>query len=93
VTAAELDRVLPRAQHIVSRAAFFSATRSAMAKAVLGLTDKDEIAKAEQDAVWSMLERHGLARRRRGRQRVPCPKLPPVAPNAPGVERPGGHPE
>jgi hypothetical protein len=93
VTAAELDRVLPRAEHLVDRAVFYAATRTAMARAVLGLVDKDEIAKAEQDAVWSMLERHNMARPRRGRQRVPCPKLPPVAPSAAEVECPGGHPE
>jgi transposase InsO family protein len=93
VTAAELDRTLPRAEHLVERAAFYSVTRTAMTKAVLGLVDKDEIAQAEQDVVWSMLERYGLARSRRGRQRTPCPKLPAVAPGTAGVECPRGHPE
>ena len=83
-TAAQVDRDLVRADTLVDRAAFYAEARTAMAQAVLGLSEVDEIAKAEPGAVWATLERHGLARARRGVQRVPCPRLPPVAPGASG---------
>ena len=75
----ELDREWPRADAIVDRARFYEEACSAMREAVLGLTDPDEIQKAEQDAVWRTLEKHGLARRHVGRRRSPCPTRPPVA--------------
>jgi transposase-like protein len=78
-SAAQLDRELPRAQARVDRATFYAEARSAMKEAVLGLEDPDEIRKAEQDAIWRTLERHGLARRHVGLRRTPCPTLTPVA--------------
>jgi hypothetical protein len=79
-TAAELDRDLPRADALVQRATFYAEARSAMREAVLGLGDPKDIRKAEQDAIWRTLERHGLARRHVGLRRTPCPRLTPVAP-------------
>lgn len=83
-TAAELDRDLPRADALVARAVFHAEACSAMREAVLGLSDEQEIRKAEQDAIWRTLERHGLARRHVGLRRTPCPRLAPVAPAANG---------
>jgi hypothetical protein len=83
-TAAELDRILPRADALVDRGAFYAETRAAMAAAVKGLEDTDEIAKAEQDAVWAALERHGLQRRHHGLRRVPYPQRAPATPGASG---------
>lgn len=79
-TAAELDRDLPRAGALVPRAVFYAKARLAMREAVLGLVDPKDIRKAEQDAIWQTLERHGLARRHVGLRRTPCPQLAPVAP-------------
>jgi hypothetical protein len=83
-TAAELDHDLPHAGTFVARSVFYAEARSAMREAVLGLTDPKEIRKAEQDAIWSTLERHGLARRHVGPRRTPCPQLTPVAQNPNG---------
>jgi transposase InsO family protein len=83
-TAAELDRDLPRADAFVSRAQFYAEARSAMREAVLGLVDARAIRKAEQDAIWRTLEKHGLARLHVGLRRTPCPRLAPVAPIANG---------
>jgi hypothetical protein len=79
-TAAELDRDLPRAEDLVPREAFYAQARSAMREAVLGLTDPKAIRCAEQEAIWSTIERYGLARRHVGLRRTPCPRLAAVAP-------------
>lgn len=79
-TAAELDSELRRADTIVDRGKFYEEARSAMKEAVLGLTKVAAIRRAEQDAIWRTLERHGLARLHAGRRRTPCPRLTPVAP-------------
>ena len=79
MTAAQLDQELPRADTRVDRKLFYAEARSAMKEAVLGLTDRDEIRKAEQDAIWRTLERHGLAKLHVGLRRTPCPKFTPVA--------------
>ena len=80
----ELDRKWPRADAIVDRERFYDEACSARKEAVLGLTDPEEIRKAEQDAVWRTLEKHGLARHHVGPRRSPCPTRPPVAPVAAG---------
>jgi hypothetical protein len=79
-TAAELDQEMPRAEALVTRAQFYGEACSAMREAVLGLSDAKEIRRAEQEAVWRTLERHGAARRHVGSRPTPCPRLPPVAP-------------
>jgi hypothetical protein len=91
-TAAELDRDLPRADALVARAAFHAEARSAMREAVLGLADPKDIHKAEQDAIWRTLERHGLARRHVGLRRTPCPRLTPCCVGRERVECGGGQP-
>jgi hypothetical protein len=72
-TADELDVALPRADTKVLRARFYREACSAMKEAVLGLTDAQAIRKAEQDAIWSTLEKHGLSRRHVGRRRLARP--------------------
>jgi hypothetical protein len=82
--AAVLDRELPRAEALVERDRFHAEACAAKRAAVRGLTDRAAIQKAEQEAVWATLVRHGLARLRRGRCAVPAPKAAPVAPGSNG---------
>lgn len=77
-TAADLDRQLPRADTLVPRAQFYAEARLAIREAVLGLTDPQEMRRAEQDAIWETLERHGLARHHVGLRPVPRPAPRPV---------------
>ena len=79
-TSAQLDQELPRACTLVSRERFHREARTAMQRAVRGLTDEDERCKAEQDAVWRTLERHGIERPRKGRQRIPWRRVQAPAP-------------
>jgi hypothetical protein len=83
-SSAELDLELPRADALVDRARFYEEANAAKKAAVLGLSDPDEIAKAEQDAVWRTLEKHGLARLHVGPRRTPSPRPAPVAPASAG---------
>ena len=83
-TADELDREMPRADALVDRKAFYEAARSAMRDGVLGLTDEEQIQKAEQDAIWRTLEKHGLARLHIGPRRAPRRMAAPVAAGAAG---------
>jgi transposase InsO family protein len=79
-TADELDRMLPRGDARVDRAAFYACARAAMQTAVLGLNDPEAARKAERDAVIRTLCEHGLARRHIGRRprvgNVPWPETP-----------------
>jgi hypothetical protein len=70
-TAAEADAALPRADAQVDRARFYDRARSAMERAGLGHEKARDAQKAEQDAVWTVLEEHGLARVVRGKRRLP----------------------
>jgi hypothetical protein len=63
----------------VDRDRFYAAWCTAKQEAVLGLTERAAIEDAEQRAVWLTLVRFGLARLRRGRCVVPCPRVTPVA--------------
>ena len=83
-TAEELDQELPRADEKVLRARFYAEACSAIKDAVRGLTDATAIRKAEQDAIWSTLEKHGLARRHVGRRRLPRPSPGPATPGENG---------
>lgn len=85
-TAVELDRALPRADALVDRDRFYAEARSAIRAAALGHDDARSRRKAEQDAIWATLERHGLARRHVGLRRTPQPRATPVAHTAAGVE-------
>lgn len=83
-TADELDREMPRADALVDRKAFYEEARSAMSDGALGLTDAEQIRKAEQDAIWRTLEKHRLARLHVGPRRAPRRKATPVAAGAAG---------
>jgi hypothetical protein len=91
-TAAELDRDRPRATSLVSRALFYAEARSAMREAVLGLGDPKDIRRAEQEVIWTTLERHGLARRDVGLRRTPCPRLAPCCAGSETLECHRGQP-
>ena len=64
-TATELDALLVRADALVERVRFYREARAAMRRAVQGLTTARARRKAERAAIWSVLERYGLARVRR----------------------------
>jgi hypothetical protein len=83
-SADELDRGLRRADEMVDRDRFYAAACTAKQEAVLGLTERTAIERAEQRAVWLTLVRFGLARPRRGRCVVPCPRVTPVAAGSSG---------
>jgi hypothetical protein len=70
-TAQELDQRLPRAEALVSRARFYAQARAAIERAVLGIEGERARRKAEQEAIWNVLEMHGLARRVQGTRRTP----------------------
>jgi hypothetical protein len=72
-TAAQLDLCLPRAEDLVHRARIYEEARSAMKEAVLGAGDGRVARKLEREALWRVLERHGLARLHVGGKRLPCP--------------------
>ncbi len=91
-TAAALDRERPRADTIVTRATFYAEARSAMAEAVRGLTKPRAIRRAEQNAVWRVLEKHGLARTRVGARAPPPARGCPCCATPGWVECSSGHP-
>ncbi len=90
MTAQTLDRVVPRADTVVERAAFHAEACSAMAAAALAHDDPDEACEAARDAFFATLSRHGLARRhvglrpREGAIPLPERRPPPGAPSAEG---------
>lgn len=73
-TADELDRIVPRADTQVDRAAFCAAARSAMATAVIGLEQDRARRAARRNALIETMIGFGLARRHRGRR----PRTGPV---------------
>ena len=81
-TAAELDRILPRADACVDREQFYERARAAIQAAVLGIQDPSAARLAEREAVITTLCEFGLARRRFGRRPrvgsipMPVPPLP-----------------
>jgi hypothetical protein len=83
-TSAELDHALPRADACAAREGFYRAACSAMTSAVLGLTRAQHVRRAEQEALWSLLETRGLARRHVGRRALPGPSRAPATPRANG---------
>jgi hypothetical protein len=91
LSAAELDRELPRADALVDRKELHAEACAAKRDAVHGLTDREAIHAAEHEAVWRVLVRYGLARVRRGRCVVPWPKQAPCCATLHRVECPGGH--
>lgn len=81
-TAAELDRIVPRADACVDRDAFHDRARAAMTAAVLGLEDPDAARRAEREALITTLCEFGLARRHVGRRHrvgtIPMPEPRPT---------------
>ena len=73
-TADELDRILPRAEHLVHRARFYDSACAAIEAAVHGITNARARQRAERDAVWRTLEQFGLVTRTRGRRPAAAPK-------------------
>jgi hypothetical protein len=69
-TAAELDRILPRAEDLVDRARFYAAACAAIQAAVQGNDNPRARRRAEREAILCTLERFGLVTRTRGRRPV-----------------------
>ena len=61
-TAAQLDAETARADARADRGRFYEEACSALKEAVHGITTAPARRKAERAAIWSVLERHGLAR-------------------------------
>lgn len=80
LTAAELDRVLPRGDACVDRTEFYERTRAAMAAATRGIEDPTAARRAEREAVITALCEAGLARRHVGRRPRVGPIPMPVQP-------------
>lgn len=73
-TAAQLDRMRPRAEHRVERARFYDTACAAIRSAVQGIDDARARRRAEREAVLCTLEQFGLVTRTRGRRPAPCSK-------------------
>jgi transposase InsO family protein len=73
-TAAELDRILPRAEDRVQRDCFYEAACAAIEKAVQDIDDARARRRSEREAVLCTLEEFGLVRRSRGRRPAPARK-------------------
>lgn len=65
-TAAELDALLPRGDHLVDRSAFYEAACSQVALAVNGLKGARARRRAEREAIFGVMEHFGLIIRTRG---------------------------
>ena len=74
LTPAELDRIAPRAEDRVSRDRFYTDVRDGLRRIVLAQSDRRAQRKAEREAIWCALEKHGLIRRTGGGCRVPALK-------------------
>jgi hypothetical protein len=64
----------------VDRERLYAAVCSAMKGTVLSLTRAKDVRRAQQEAIWSTLEGHGLARRHVGRRALPGPRSAPATP-------------
>jgi len=84
-TAAELDRLVPRADRCVDRDEFYERARAAMAAAALGLEDPAAARLAEREAVITTLCEFGLARRHVGRRLRVGPIPMPEPRSTPGA--------
>jgi transposase InsO family protein len=91
-TAAELGRVLPRADALVDREAFFEAACSAMEVAARSATTKRAAQKARREAVFALLEQLGLQRTHVGLRPRVRPGPTACSAHADRVECPGARP-
>ena len=73
-TAAQLDRMLPRAEDLVNRARFYDTACAALRRAVLDIDDARARRRAEREAILCTLEQFGLVTRTRGRRPATCSK-------------------
>ena len=74
LTAAQLDKILPRAEHQIQRARFYETACAAIEAAVQGIDDARARRRAEREAILCTLERFGLVTRTRGRRPATCSK-------------------
>ena len=73
-TAAQLDRIMPHAEDLVSRDRFYETTCAAIRSAVQDIDDARARRRAEREAILCTLEQFGLVTRTRGRRPAPCSK-------------------
>jgi transposase InsO family protein len=73
-TAAALDEIGPRGEHLVDRGRFYEATNAARSIAVLGLEDGRCRRRAEREAILNTMERFRLITRTRGGAPISAPK-------------------
>lgn len=74
LTAAQLDRIRPRAEDLVQRARFYETACAAIEAAVQGIENTRARRRAEREAVLCTLEQFGLVTRTRGRGPATCSK-------------------
>jgi len=73
-TAAQLDKILPRAEDLVSRDRFYDTACAAIRSAVQDIDNARARRRAEREAILCTLEQFGLVTRTRGRRPAPCSK-------------------
>jgi len=73
-TAAQLDKILPHAEDLVSRDRFYETACAAIRSAVQDIDDARARRRAEREAILCTLEQFGLVTRTRGRRPAPCSK-------------------
>ena len=74
LTPAELDRIGPRADDRVRRARFHEDARRELQRVAVAQLDARARRKAQREAIWRTLERHGLVTRTRGGCPIPTLK-------------------
>jgi transposase InsO family protein len=74
LTPVELDRIAPRADDRARRDRFYIEVRESLRRIALAPQNPRARRKAEREAIWSALQRHGLVRRTRGGCLVPTLK-------------------
>lgn len=74
LTAAQLDRIRPHAEDLVSRDRFYDTACAAIRSAVQDIDDARARRRAEREAVLCTLEQFGLVTRTRGRRPASCSK-------------------
>jgi hypothetical protein len=73
-TAAQLDKILPHVEDLVSRDHFYDTACAAIRSAVQGIDEARARRRAEREAILCTLEQFGLVTRTRGRGPATCSK-------------------
>jgi transposase InsO family protein len=73
-TPLEVDRIAPRAEDLTNRARFYAEVCEERQRAACAQLDARARRKAEREAAWQALQRHGLVTRTRGGCLVPTDK-------------------